>query len=711
MSTSSSPSSESLTESFASAELLWREVRAGWQPPERLSVPAWADEYRKLAVGFGATSGDWETSYVEVARGPMLAVTEPGVRTITVMVATQLLKTELLLNTWGYFAHIDPCPSLFLQPKDDAADQFSKERLQPMIAATPVLRARIGGPEETLKYKPFPGGFGAIAGAGSADNVARRPVRLVLADEINKYRPTKEGDTLLLVGERTATFGLNSLEIRACSPTVEDECAISASYAKSDQRRATLECPHCQHRMFPAFFKHVQWEKDAAGGHLPETACICCEACGAAWSEGDRLMALQTARWHQTRPFDCCGKRQVPLDAYESAWKQADRPALVDQVWDWWCDADEGRYAVYRAKCSECGHWPVGNKHAGFQAGKLFSPSQKDKPSDQAAKWLDAKGNADSELSWWNTQQGLPHRPLAGKVLAVDTLLTRREVFEAEVPFGVAALTVGIDTQDYRVELETVGWGRDEESWSIDYHVIEGEFSDPQVQAAVDAYLKRLWRRADGRTFEVIAACQDSGGHHTQAVYNFCKARLGRRIWAIKGASERDGQRNPVWPTKKPTKRTKASYRPTVIGGNAARDIIRSRLLLEVPPVGQPAPGYAHFPVDRDVAYFQQLTADRLMLKEVGKRKVRIWDTPAGKANEAADCRVYAYAALCGLIHFGLQLNKRASAMEISSAYHELPPAAEPVLSPGDANQVPPAARIAAGPAPTKPKSLISRIA
>jgi phage terminase large subunit GpA-like protein len=640
----------------------------------------------------------------------MLAVTEPGVRTITAMVATQLLKTELLLNTFGFLAHTDPCPILMLQPKDDAALQFAKERLQPMIAATPELRQRIGGSEETYTYKPFAGGFLGLAGAGSADNVARRPVRVVLADEIDKYRPTKEGNTLDLAGERTATFGLNSLEVRACSPTIEDESPIAESYGLSDQRKASIACPHCGHRLFPSFFKHVQWDKDERGAHLPKTAKIYCECCGAAWSEGERLKALQTARWHQTRAFDCCGSRHVPLDAYEGLWRElGDSDAAIARVWDWWFDADEGRHAVYRARCPVCGEWKIDNAHAGFQAGKLFSPSQKDKPADQARKWLDAKGNEDRELVWWNTQQGLPHRPATSKALAVDVLLARREVFEAEVPFGAAVLTVGIDTQDYRIELEVVGWGRDEESWSVAYHVIDGEFTDPRVQDQLDQFLKRTWRRADGRTFEIMAACQDSGGHHTQAVYGFCKARLGRRIWAIKGASERDGQRNPVWPTKKPQRRTKASFRPVVIGGNAARDTIRSRLLLDPPAVGAPAPGYAHFPADRDIGFFQQLTADRLVTREVGRRKVRVWETPAGKANEAADCRVYAYAALCGLVHFGLQLNKRADALKIAAPYHELPALPAPPVEASDNSPAMPAAPKAA--APPKPKSVISRLA
>lgn len=85
--------------------LAWRR---GFTPPPRISVPDWADRFRKLAREAGSTAGNWRTSTVEAGRGPMLAVTEPGVHIITAMVCTQLFKTSLLENTFGYFAHLDP---------------------------------------------------------------------------------------------------------------------------------------------------------------------------------------------------------------------------------------------------------------------------------------------------------------------------------------------------------------------------------------------------------------------------------------------------------------------------------------------------------------------------------------------------------------------------------------------------------------------------
>lgn len=672
MSISTSLDLASLNLTQTKRDRLLRSIRKGWTPPPRISVPDWADKYRKLAKEAGSTSGDWDTRTVEIARGPMLAATESGVHTITVMCCTQLMKTALLENLFGYFAHLDPCPMLLLQPKEDAAEQFSKERITPLVRVSPVLRELVGGnkqknSKETLLYKSYPGGFLALAGAGSPDNLARRPIRVLLADEVDKYPITREGDPITLAEERTATFGLNWLSVRACSPTVEDESRIAASYEDSDQRRASVACPHCGHRQFLDFFKHIHWPSDGDRHHTRQ-AMIHCEGCGTGWSEGDRLRALGSIQWHQTKPFDCCGVRHVPLNLYEQAWHSDDATA-VSKVWQW---SESGRHAVHRAICPECGKLGVDNIHAGFQASKLFSPWQKDKPSDIAGKYLKAKGDPDKELAWWNTQMGLPHRPNYGKRLPVDVLLARREVFDAEVPDGVAVLTAGIDTQGDRLEVEVVGWGKDEESWSVAFDVIEGDLETAEPWLRLDAYLKQVWRRADGRGFTIMAACHDSGGNHTQKVYEFSQERLGRRIWAIKGESATGGKRSPIWPNKRPTSKTRAKFRPIILGVNSAKDSIRSRLHIE-----QPGPGYMHFSTDRDMGYFTQLTAERLVMKEAAGQRYSVWELPAGKANEALDCRVYAYGALCGLFHSGLKLNAKAIALE-KNPDSLIPPAESP---------------------------------
>ncbi|MET6582820.1 terminase gpA endonuclease subunit [Morganella morganii] len=301
--------------------------------------------------------------------------------------------------------------------------------------------------------------------------------------------------------------------------------------------------------------------------------------------------------------------------------------------------------------------------HAGFHIWAAYSLFPNASWPNLVKEWLRVKDDPLMRQTFINLVLGEPYEDRGEKALSEQKLLERCEVWAAEVPDGITLLTAGIDTQDDRFEIEVVGWGRSEESWSVAHDVIEGDLETPEPWERLDAYLKQIWRRADGRGFAIMAACMDSGGHHTQAVYDFCKARLGRRIWAVKGESARGGKRSPIWPTKRITSRSKAGFKPVIIGVNAAKDAVRGRLHLEPPAAGEPAPAYMHFPVDRDLQYFGQLLAERSVIKVSGGQRYRVWEQIPGRANEALDCRVYSYAALCGLMYMGLKLNALADAV------------------------------------------------
>lgn len=350
----------------------------------------------------------------------------------------------------------------------------------------------------------------------------------------------------------------------------------------------------------------IKWNKDEQGNHLPETAYYVCRVSGCVIDEADKPAMIAAGEWRASKP--------------------------------------SGGHAGFHI-------WAGYSLHVNASWGKL------------ATEWLEVKSDPLRRQTFINLVLGEPYEDRGEKALNEFALLKRCEVWPGEVPPGAAVLTVGADVQDDRLEFEVVGWGRNEESWSVAHEVLEGDPETPELWGRVDAFLKRKWRRADGREFEPMACCIDSGGHHTQRVYEFAKARLSRKIWAIKGESAQGGARSPVWPTKKPSSRNKASFRPVILGVNAAKDVIRSYL-----HVDEPSAGYCHFPADRDINYFAQLVSERSVLKIARGQKFRVWELSAGRANEALDCRVYAYAALCGLQHFGLRLNKWVDAIVPSYA-------------------------------------------
>ena len=604
---------------------------AALKPPPTMTVPDWADAYRHLSSASGAFAGEWSTARVEVARGPMMAVTEPGVTTITAMTCTQLLKTSLLENIIGFYAHLDPCPILLTQPKDEAVKAFSKERIVPMVEVTPVLRSlmkdkRTRNSDDTMSFKRFPGGFLAMVSAGSPTNLAMRAIRVTLQDEVDKYEPTKEGDPIILAEERTATFGDSALKVRTCSPTLEETSRIYHSYLSGDQRRPFVTCPHCQSWISLDFFKHVQWHKDEEGAHYPETAAIYCSECGAAWSETERLRAVTTKygiRHLQTRPFICCGTKQDPQ---------------VEKLWHFNHELQVG-YAL----CKLCGKRAVPNNHASFTASKLYSPFTTVR--EIAQKWIDARKDPEQRQTFYNTILGRPFKAQISKALGVNELMARCELYPAEVPLKAVVITYGIDVQSTgRFEVEAVAWGAGEESWSLDHKIIEGDLNLDGPWKELDEYLRKPWKHELGFDMYLSGACMDSGGHHTQKVYVFAQQRAGLNLWAVKGASDKTSQWSPTWPLAKVEKWRNTGTKPIIVGVSSAKEIVRSRLLIQ-----EKGPGYCHFPVGRSEAWFDQLDAENLIMEKHGGEFIRRWQIKRGRANEALDCRVYAYAALQGL--------------------------------------------------------------
>lgn len=242
----------------------------------------------------------------------MLAVTEPGVKKITVMGPTQLLKTELINNIVGYFIHQDPAPIIVMQPTGKLAEAWSKDRLDKMLRDTPALAGRVKDKrvkdsDNTILHKSFPGGHVTIVSAGSPSDLAMRPVRLVLCDEVDKYETTVEGDPIKLVEERSATFW-NALSVRVCSPTIQGRSRIEAEYELSDKREFHGLCPHCGE------YEWLKWDQVNF-----ERECYVCSHCRKDWSEPDRLKAISNGKYIATAPFN--GHAGFHVNKIASPWQ------------------------------------------------------------------------------------------------------------------------------------------------------------------------------------------------------------------------------------------------------------------------------------------------------------------------------------------------------------------------------------------------------
>ncbi|GAQ24230.1 phage terminase large subunit family protein [Tepidanaerobacter syntrophicus] len=292
---------------------LFKKIAKILAPPPKLTVSQWADKYRRLSPESSAESGQWRTDRAPYQREIMDAINDPEVETVVVMSSAQVGKTEILLNTIGYFIDYDPAPMIYMLPTKEIAEAFSKDRLAPMIRDTPVLRGKIKDAksrdsDNTLLHKKFPGGHITLIGANSPAGLSSRPVRILLADEVDRFPLSAgtEGDPLSLAAKRTTTFW-NKKKVYVSTPTIKDASRIEAEYEDSTMEQWCLPCPSCGH------YQPLRWAQIRF-----EDATMECEKCKERHTEFE--WKSQNGKWIARKKHP--NKRGFHLCELASPWKR-----------------------------------------------------------------------------------------------------------------------------------------------------------------------------------------------------------------------------------------------------------------------------------------------------------------------------------------------------------------------------------------------------
>lgn len=297
-------------------ESLFREIiRDTVTPPPDLTVSQWADLYRRLSSESSAEPGQWRTDRAPYQREILDAVNDPETEKIVIMSSAQVGKTELLLNTVGYHIDYDPAPIMLLQPTVDLAKNFSKERLAPMLRDSPSLRGKVADVKSrdsgnTVMQKSFAGGYIAMVGANAPSGLASRPIRILLADEVDRFPISAgtEGDPLSLAEKRTTTFW-NRKKIFVSTPTNKGASRIETEFELSTQEHWHLPCPSCD------IFQPMRW----AQIHF-ETVSMACKECGALHDEIEWKKQSLKGKWISNNPE--AKSRGFHLNELISPWKR-----------------------------------------------------------------------------------------------------------------------------------------------------------------------------------------------------------------------------------------------------------------------------------------------------------------------------------------------------------------------------------------------------
>lgn len=575
---------------------------SGFKPRPKLTGSEWSDSYRIVAPGTSPEPGPWSTARVPYLKEPLDMATKRTVEKVVIMAASQIAKSELLLNVMGYYIDQEPSPILMLQPTVEMAEVFSKERIEPTIQASKALLSKIGSLDDekdetkgtsrkssnTIRLKKFHGGFLALVGSNSPAGLASRPIRVLLCDEIDRYGQTKEGDPLKLAIQRTTNFANRKIVLVSTPTTTQraDGPTIYSEYELSDKRQFFIKCPYCGHN-FVMKWKHVIWRKDNSGKVISDSIKLICPHC------------LKTLR----------DKGKI-------------KPSLL-----------------------ESGYWKAtaNSKIVGFHISSLYSPWVL--LENLVTEFVQATSSPDKDglQEFLNLKLGEPWEEFAEEQQSWEQLYKRCEYYpENGFSNEVLFLTAGVDVQRDRIECSIYGWGVGQQAWLISHTQLFGDPLQDEVWSELDeVLLESNFVTENGKARRLVATFIDSGdGTVTEKVYKYTKQRERYNIVSIKG---RGGWEVPF--INKPSRAGEVKAMLYVLGVDAGKSIVTNRLAIK----DSTQAGYIHFPkgvTGIDEEFFKQLTAETIREQKNTKGyMVRAWHKIRDR-NEALDCLVYATAAM-----------------------------------------------------------------
>ncbi|MEK9870160.1 MAG: phage terminase large subunit family protein, partial [Gammaproteobacteria bacterium] len=560
-----------------------------FKPPKKMTLSEWADNYAYLSAESSAEGGRWHT--LPYQKGIMDAITDPKIEQITVMKSARVGYSKILNHVAGFHIHQDPCPIMIVQPTIEDAQGYSKEEIAPMLRDTPCLKGVVSEAKSkdganTILQKQFPGGSLSLVGANSPRGFRRVSRRVVLFDEIDGYPASAgtEGDQIKL-GIRRTEYYWNRKIVSGSTPTVKDFSRVERMFQQGDQRRYFVPCPDCGHMQYLKW-PNIKWRDDD-----PSTASYACEGCGVWIPHTKKRWMVERGEWRPTAPGN--------------------------------------------------------GKHVSFHIWAAYSYSPNATWPNLVEEFLDAKADAEQLKTFVNTVLGETWEDEYASKVGADALSERssaEEYQQGQVPSEALLLTIGCDVQDDRLSLSVWGWGREEEGWLIDRVKIYGDPSRKEVWKQLDEIIQAPYEGDGERKLKPTVVAIDSGGHHTAEVYQYARERQGLGVIAIKGMAQKN--KPPIGKASKVDlnaqgKTLKKGAQVFPVGSDTVKSLLFGRL-----KHNDPGAGYLHFYPTAGNDYFEELTAEKQIMRFRNGFPERVWVKKSSARNEALDELVYAYAAL-----------------------------------------------------------------
>ncbi|ELT0882343.1 phage terminase large subunit family protein [Pseudomonas aeruginosa] len=595
-------------------------------PP--MTAVEWAedpDDGFYMSAESSYNEGKWKTAPFQVAI--LNAMGNDLIRVVNFVKSARIGYTKMLMANIGYKIQHKRRNVLMWSPTDPDAEGISKSHVNGLIRDVPVLLALAPWygrkhSDNTLDTKVFANRRTLwTLGGKAARNYRERSADEVIYDELSKFDADIEGEgSPTFLGDQRLRGAVYPKSIRGSTPGTEGQCQITKAADESPRRlRYYIPCPHCGHE------QTLKWGgKDCAFG--------------VKYIAND--LGEASSVWYACENERCCGTfehHEMVVASERGRWK-----CEVSGIWTRdameWFGPDDQPIRTPRSVAFYC--WAVYSTWTSWL--------------DLIDEWLKVKGDREKLKTFTNTILGEVWVEDEGERVEWQTLYARRENYP-KVPPQALVLMGGIDTQDDRYEGRVWAFGLGEEAWLVHRFILTGDPASEELRRKVGLEIHRQFTRADGVPMRVERWCWDAGGHYADEVEAESVKHGVHWVVPTFGASTYG---KPI--ANFPKRRKRKVYK-TELGTDNAKELIYSRLRIDVPIPWQPTPGCVHFPIDSDICdedELKQITAEKK--KPVMAKGVRVlrWDS-GGRRNEALDCFVYALAALrISQQRFGLDLDQ-----------------------------------------------------
>lgn len=632
------------------ADMVLDAIRAAMQLDPELRLDIWSEQHVVIPKG-GATAGPYRLSHTPYARRVLqcLSPTDRAAR-VVVMAASQMLKTQVFINSCLGWIDLAPANILALEPTEKLAKRLSS-RIAKAIDACSAVSPKVAKPRSrdsrnTMDTKEFDGGAIHIATAGSAANLAEIPARYVFCDEVDRMEMSVdgEGDAVELAEARATTYEGIAKLYHVSSPTTPATSKIAALYDMGTQETYHVPCPHCDH-LHPLEPENFRYDYDGDTDTVSRAWFVCPE-CGCEIDEAAKTTMLPDiegggkARWVASSKGDG--------------------------------ETVSFHLSAFYAPIGSITWLRLARQHARAELRK-------------------AKGDSEAMRVYTNTRLARCYDDTISTTTA-DALRDKAEDYPLRViPERALVVTCATDTQPDRLEVQIEAWGEGMEHWVIDYIVLHGDPTESpdtpnSVWRRLDQIMSTPFAHATGaKPIPISALVIDTGGANTQDVYNYGQSR--KKVVMIKGANRPNRPIISSVPSRVDITwgghRIEKGAELWMVGTDVAKDYLHNRIKL--------ASGHGAMHISKHLHHdwADQFLAESKQIKYRKGHAIAEWvkRSPSDR-NEALDVSVYNLVAAykLGLHRWTANdwaiLRKRLIPAQITPDLFSTPPPSEPPKTP-----------------------------